>query len=85
MNKYLSTEEAYILLAAVKYQLPLRSYGSVIIGNYITNNLERIDFITLQDILHAITNAAEVRHIPIVDSAEWMRVAHKIEEFLRKD
>lgn len=85
MNKYLSTEEVYILLAAVKYQLPVRSYGSVIIGNYITNNLERIDFITLQDILNTITNAAEVRQIPTVDAAEWMRVAHKIEEFLRRD
>lgn len=85
MNKYLSTEEVYILLAAIKYQLPLRSYGSVIIGNYITNNLERIDFITLQDILQTITNAAEVKQIPIVDSGEWMRVVHMIEEFLRKD
>jgi len=79
MNKYLSTEEAYILLAAVKHQLPLRSYGSVI------NNLERIDFITLQDILQTITKVAESKQIPITDSGEWMRVAHKIEEFLRRD
>lgn len=85
MNKYLSTEEAYILLTAVKHQLPLRSYGSVIIGNYITNNLERIDFITLQDILDAITKHAESKQIPIVDGTEWMRVAHTIEEFLRRD
>lgn len=85
MNKYFSTEEVYILIAAVKHQLPLRSYGSVIIGNYITNNLERIDFIALQDILNAITKAAEGRQIPTVDAAEWMRVAHKIEEFLRRN
>lgn len=84
MNKYLSTEEAYILLTAVKHQLPLRSYGSVIIGNYITNNLERIDFITLQDILHSITKAAETKQIPVVDSGEWMRVVHKIEEFFKE-
>lgn len=85
MNKYLSTEETYILLAAVKHQLPLRSYGSVLIGNYIVNNMERIDFITLQDILQTITNFAETKQIPITDSGEWMRVAHKIEEFLRRD
>lgn len=85
MNKYLSTEEVYILLAAVKYQLPLRSYGSVLIGNYITNNIDRIDFITLQDILQTITNAIETKQISVVDSGEWLRVVHKIEEFLRKD
>jgi len=85
MNKYLSSEEVYILVAAVKYQLPLRSYGSVLIGNYIVNNMERIDFITLHDILQIITNHAETKQIPVTDSGEWIRVAHKIEEFLRKD
>ena len=85
MNKYLSSEEVYILVAAVKHQLPLRSYGSVLIGNYIVNNMERIDFITLHDILQIITNQAETKQIPVTDSGEWMRVAHKIEEFLRKD
>ena len=85
MKPHLSSEEAYILIAAVKYQLPLRSYGSVLIGNYIVNNIERIDFITLHDILKEITTAGEGRAIPLTDSGEWMRVAHKIEEFLRKD
>ena len=80
-----SSDETYILLSAVRYQLPRRTYGSFIICNHILNNIERIDTVTLQQLAREIRNEIEAGRVSAVDATEWLRAANKIQEFLRKD
>lgn len=80
----LTTDECYILVSAVRYQLPRRTYGSAIISNYIIGNINKIDIITLEDIMRDIRKASDAKEIPTVDAPEWLRVVSRIEEYFNK-
>lgn len=82
-SNYISTTESYILLCAVKYTLTRRTYGSFLIGNYITNNLQRIEKLTLREISDAINTELTEKNVPIIDVPEWNRILNKIYEFLQ--
>ena len=80
----LSTDECYVLISAVRYQLPRRTYGSSIISNYIVNNINNIDIITLEDIARDIQKALDSREVPSVDVPEWLRALDRITEYFNK-
>lgn len=82
-SNYISTTESYILLCAVKYTLTRRTYGSFLIGNYITNNLKRIEKLALREISDAINTELTEKNVPIIDVPEWNCILNKIYEFLQ--
>ena len=79
----MTDEEAYVLLAALRYQLPRRTYGSAIVCSYIEKNITRI---SMQDINHLILNiesAFYYKEVPVVDSHEWNRILQILKNYAK--
>lgn len=66
--------EAWILEAAVKYQLPRRSHRSATISHYIQKNLCRISDTHRKLIADIIESSINSREVSPVDISEWERI-----------
>ena len=73
-SQHMSDDEAYVLLAAVRYQLPRRTYGSAIVCGYIERNIERISAPDINMLIINIETAFHNREVPTVDIREWDRI-----------
>jgi len=68
----LSPNAAYVLISAVRYQLPRRTYGSTIVADYIEANLKAIEDADLMAIRLEIRKARERDEIdPMDDRWAW--------------
>lgn len=76
----MTDDEAYILMAAVRYQLPRRTYGSAVVCSYIERNMHRIHQRDIDMIIRDIQKSIDRNEVSAIDSTEWNRILHILED-----
>jgi hypothetical protein len=69
---HISMDEGYILMCAVRYQLPRSTYGSGIICDYIRKNIGRILYVDKMLLIKEIATALDTEGVVAdIDRIVW--------------